>query len=150
MLAPNVEATKHYHSFGIYTQTNEEVTTARQGRWRADLALADARIVQRTAGALLEELGYPLEDLGSSSLGERLRASALRAKFVGLDLTRKILGLLGVLNAGRLLHALPRGRRAEERVGSGEPVPIARNWRVVAMATLAAEVLPYLARLTKI
>jgi hypothetical protein len=110
MLAPNMEASKHYHSFGIHTQTNRQVTAARQGRWHKDLAPADARIVQRVAGKLLRALDYPLEDLGKQSAAERIRMLALQVKFVVLDTGRRVLRHLGIFNPARLLLWLPRRR----------------------------------------
>ena len=110
MLAPNMEASKHYHSFGIHTQTSRQVTAARQGRWHKDLAPADARIVQRVAGKLLRALDYPLEDLGKQSASERIRMLALQVKFVVLDTGRRVLRHLGIFNPARLLLWLPRRR----------------------------------------
>lgn len=119
MMAPNKEALKHYHSFGIHQRVRGEVTTARSGRWRRDLAPADQRLVQRIAGGLLSELGYPLEDLGRQSLPERVRTASLRTKFEGMDRARRVLGAFGILNPALLLRGLPRRRLP----GTTRPTP---------------------------
>jgi hypothetical protein len=113
MLSPSKEALKHYHSFGIHRRVTTEVTTARSGRWRKDLSPADQRLVQRVAGGLLAELGYPLEDLGVSRPAERLRAVGLRAKFGIADAIRRVLRAVGVFNPARLMLVLPRRRHAD-------------------------------------
>jgi hypothetical protein len=110
MLSPDKEALKHYHSFGIHQRVRGQVTTARSGRWRRDLSPADQRLVQRVAGGLLSELGYPVEDLGRAGGAERLRATGLRAKFALVDLARHVLRAVGIFNPARLLLGLPRRR----------------------------------------
>ena len=101
------------------------MTTARSGRWRRDLPPADQRLVQRVAGTLLAELGYPLEDLGRAGAAEQLRTVALWAKFRLIDLARRVLRALGVFNAARLLNSLPRRRPPDPtRAPAAERPPV--------------------------
>jgi Sulfotransferase family len=115
MLSPSKEALKHYHSFGIHRRVRTEITTARSGRWRKDLSPADQRLVQRVAGGLLEELGYPLEDVGTAGPAERLRGAGLRAKFAAANASRRVLRSAGVFNPARLLLVLPRRSADHQR-----------------------------------
>jgi Sulfotransferase family len=110
MLAPSEQATKHYHSVGIHHLVRSQVTTARSGRWRTDLAPRDQRLVQRVAGELLSDLGYPLEDLGRPDVAERERSARLRLKFEVVNLARGTLRTVGVFNSARLLRGFSRRR----------------------------------------
>jgi hypothetical protein len=129
MLSPSKEASRHYHSSGIHRRVRDQVTTARAGRWRKDLSPADQRLVQRVAGTLLEDLGYPVEELGRPGARERLRAFGLRVKFAISNTLRRLLRGVGVFNPARLLDRLPRrhattpGRGARSSARETVPVP---------------------------
>ena len=128
MLAPQAEALKHYHRFGIHQRVRGHVTTARAGRWRTDLSPADQRLVQRLTLDLLPEFGYPVEDLGRAGAGERPRALALRAKFEIVNLARSVLRMVGIFNPARLLLSLPRRRppvEGSQDAPSDRPSPFA-------------------------
>jgi hypothetical protein len=71
-------------------------STARIGRWREDLSLADQRLTQRIEGKLLLELGYQLEELGPMPWTERLRLAALALKYVSLQAGRRVLQEVGL------------------------------------------------------
>ena len=114
MLAPQAEALKHYHRFGIHQRVRGQVTTARAGRWRTDLSPADQRLVQRLTKDVLPGFGYPVEDLGRTGPAERVRAAALRAKFEIVNLARSVLRAIGIFNPARLLLSLPRHRLPAE------------------------------------
>jgi Sulfotransferase family len=110
MLAPQVEAQKHYHKFGIHERAGGEITSTRTGRWRRDLSPADQRLVQRLVHNWLPQFGYEVEDLGRPGVSERIRAAYLEAKFEVVNLARWALQRIDVFNPARLLLSLPRQR----------------------------------------
>jgi Sulfotransferase family len=115
MAAPFAESRRHYHSQGIHRNVRKPVTTVSVGRWRHDLAPADQRLVQPIVADLLQELGYPADDVGERSRSERARAASLHSKYVVVDRSRRVLRALGVANPARLLHPLARRSHSPAR-----------------------------------
>jgi hypothetical protein len=75
----------------FFDTVRHPTTGDRIGRWRSGLSRADQRLVQAVAGSLLEELNYPLEDLGPMPPSERLRLAALAVKYFTLQAGRWVL-----------------------------------------------------------
>lgn len=67
------------------------------GRWRHRLSTRDQRLMQRVAGRLLEELGYPLEDLGPMTAGDWARYSTLKAKHLAAQGVRRGLQAISLI-----------------------------------------------------
>jgi hypothetical protein len=72
-------------------------STTRIGRWEQQMLQSDQRLFQQVAGSLLTELGYETVDLGPMSLQERLRFTALGAKYVFLQTGRRVAQGLGLV-----------------------------------------------------
>ncbi len=72
-------------------------STGRVARWQREMTPADLRLFQRLAGALLQELGYPLAEAGTMNAAERLRMAALAAKYCLLQAGRRAAAALGLL-----------------------------------------------------
>jgi hypothetical protein len=121
MAAPGAEARRHHHSQGIHRRVRGPITTSSAGRWRRDLGTADQRLVQRAAGDLLADLGYPVADLGRPSMAERPRAAALRTKYGVVATGRRLLLAMGVFHPTRLLE-VPR-RHHVAGAGNARPTP---------------------------
>lgn len=75
----------------FFDTVRNPTTGDRIGRWRSGLSAADQRLVQAVASRLLEELNYPLEDLGSMPPSEQMRLAALAAKYFTLQTGRRVL-----------------------------------------------------------
>ncbi len=80
----------------FFSNVRKPVFTQSIDRGRRDLSLANRRLIQRVAGPLMSELGYPKDDLGPMSRSEILRLNALRAKFETLQAGRAVLQVIGL------------------------------------------------------
>jgi hypothetical protein len=72
-------------------------STTQIGRWEQQMLESDQRLFQQVAGSLLTELGYETVDLGPMSLRERLRFTALGAKYAFLQTGRRVAQGLGLV-----------------------------------------------------
>jgi hypothetical protein len=111
MASPSVEARRHHHSRGIHQLVRGPVTTARSGRWRADLLPQDQRLVQRVAAKALTDLGYPLFDLGHARPTEPVRQALFRGKYEVLSAGRQLLQASGISHPTWLIDFLPRRKK---------------------------------------
>jgi hypothetical protein len=91
LASTRIEPDSHF-----FDTVRDPLTDARVGRWRTKLSLADQRLIQAVSGRLLEELDYPLEDLGRMPLPEHMRLGTLAAKYLALQTGRRILQELGL------------------------------------------------------
>lgn len=82
----------------FHASVRQPPNTARAGRWRREMPVADRRLYQHVAGALLDELGYSVMDLGEMSLLERGRLAALRGKYETLQAGRQLAQALGFVH----------------------------------------------------
>jgi hypothetical protein len=80
----------------FFSNVRKPVFTNSVNRGRRDLSLADRRVIQRVAGELMAELGYPLEDLGVMSISEKLRLTVLHLKYEILQAGRSVLQVAGL------------------------------------------------------
>jgi hypothetical protein len=70
-------------------------------RWQREMAPFDKRLADALVGDTLQELGYCLADIGRLTIAERLKATALAAKFLLTDTTRSLLYKMGILTLNR-------------------------------------------------
>jgi hypothetical protein len=115
MVAPHVVACGQHHSHGIHARVRQPVTSARIGRSQTDLTPRDLRLVERIAGDLLDELGYPRTDHAPLPTRETLRAALLADKYRVCCGGRRLLRLAGMHHPTRLLDPLPRRRSSRLR-----------------------------------
>jgi hypothetical protein len=80
----------------FFDTVRQPTSDERMGRWRSKLSPADQRLVQAVAGPLLQELAYPLEDVGPMPWSERLRLVALALKYATLQAGRRVLQAAGL------------------------------------------------------
>jgi hypothetical protein len=66
---------------GFHDAVRRPTTTTSVGRWQREMSVSDQRVAQVVAGDLLQELGYPVFDLGDLSASDRVRLSWLAAKY---------------------------------------------------------------------
>lgn len=110
MTMPSRQASRQYHSKGIHAATRKSINTGRSGRWRSEMSSMDQRLVQHVAGDLLRDLGYELVDLGPMTATERMRLTALRGKYTGIQLGRRALQSAGVFHPTSLLDRMHLGK----------------------------------------
>ena len=123
MTTPEIEARHHHHSRGIHQRVRQPVTMASAGRWQRDLPERDRRLVERVAGSLLLELGYPARALEPPTILERLRAIALGSKYAVVVAGMRLLRTIGVFHPTRLLQGRPRSHAGRETDDLSTVVP---------------------------
>ncbi len=82
---------------GFHAPVREPPDATRVARWQREMSVSDQRLYQQVAGWLLDDLGYPLVDIGHMSLRERVRLLALRGKYEALQSGRRLLQRLGLV-----------------------------------------------------
>lgn len=82
---------------GFHAPVRQPANATRVGRWWHEMSSPDLRLHQHVAGALLDELGYPLMDVGNMCLREQARLSALKLKYEALQGGRRIAQAVGLV-----------------------------------------------------
>jgi hypothetical protein len=81
----------------FFENVRKPINTKSLGRGRSGLSEADRRVIQRVAGSLMQELGYPLDELGPMLITEKIRFVILWARYEILQLGRRAATSLGLL-----------------------------------------------------
>jgi hypothetical protein len=98
MASPHLLGSERIPRDGFHAPVRQSPNTSRAGRWRREMSAADQRLVQRVAGDLLDELSYPLAELGNMSLMEWARFAVLAAKYQVLQAGRRVLQAAGLFH----------------------------------------------------
>jgi hypothetical protein len=90
-------AREHVSPGAFHAPVREPPDPGRVGRWRREMSAEDQRLYHHVAGALLEELGYPITLVGRFSPREQARLLALRTKYEVLQAGRHVAQAAGLV-----------------------------------------------------
>ncbi len=97
MAAPHRLGRKKLPAGGFHEPVRQPPDTSRVGRWEREMSPREVRLVQRVAGDLLTELGYPLAESDPMPLAEILNLRLLQAKYAVLQSGRSAATALGLM-----------------------------------------------------
>jgi hypothetical protein len=100
MLAPDRLAREIVGPRG-HIEVRQAISTASVGRWKKEMGAQDLKLAHRVAGSTLVELGYQVQSVGSESIGDWMILAGLKARYLIVDLTRRLLRSLGLITPNR-------------------------------------------------
>lgn len=96
MAQPHHLGRKRIQEGEFHEPIRQPPSTARVGRWRQAMSVADQRLFHRVAGDLLAKLGYDAPDPGPMPLQETGRLALLGSKYASLQAGRRVLQTIGL------------------------------------------------------
>lgn len=97
MAQPHILGRERISAGGFSDPVRHPPNTRRVERWRQEMSAVDQRLFQRVTGTLLNELGYPIVDLGRMSPQEQARFAAMGVKYQALQTGRRVLQIMGLV-----------------------------------------------------
>jgi hypothetical protein len=96
MLQFHVTAGESIREGGFHDPVRSPLTTTRMDRWRKEMSASRLRMFEAVAGPTLSEFGYEPANQGPLTARERLKISALSAKYRIYRITRSVAECLGL------------------------------------------------------
>jgi hypothetical protein len=97
MVNPHELGQKEIEPGSFHTEIRNPPSPKRIARWEKEMSLEDQRLFHDVAGELLNQLNYPILNLGKMSFSEKLRFNTLKAKYEILQSGRGLLTKLGIM-----------------------------------------------------